>query len=291
MELIADEALERGGETAAAVKTIDRAAKLLAALVGEDERGAMLSDVARRTGLGKATVHRLLGALTDVGFVAQDAGTRRYRLGVGLGLLATTARHRHVGALAYPFLERIARITADTAYVSVREGLSAVCIGREVGSFPIRTLSLEVGHRRPLGIGSGSLALLSFLSDAEIDAAIAGNRHWLEDYPRFDADLLRTLVTETRRYGFAFNDGRVIPGMNAIAVPVLDGEGRPLASLSVAAIAERLRGERIPEVVQLLQREAAELAALMQSDFADNAIQVSSPEDHKAKRSTRGGSR
>ncbi|MEW6639614.1 MAG: IclR family transcriptional regulator [Pseudomonadota bacterium] len=284
MELTADEPLERSGETAAAVKTIDRAAKLLAALVGVDEHGAMLSDVARRTGLGKATVHRLLGALSDVGFVAQDAGSRRYRLGVGLGLLATTARHRNVAALASPFLERIARITADTAFVSVREGLAAVCVSREVGAFPIRTLSLEVGHRRPLGVGSGSLALLAFLPDAEIDAAIAGNRRWLEDYPGFEVEALRALVAEARRYGFSFNDGRVIPGMNAIGVPVLDAEGRPLASLSVAAIAERLRGERIPEVVQLLQREAAELAALMRSDFSGNTAPAAPAADRRKKR-------
>ncbi|MGO4714028.1 IclR family transcriptional regulator [Bradyrhizobium sp. 2TAF24] len=291
MELTADDPLERGGEIAAAVKTIDRAAKLLAALVGEGERGAMLSDVARRTGLGKATVHRLLGALSDVGFVAQDATSRRYRLGVGLCLLATTARHRNVAALAHPFLERIARSTADTAYVSVREGFAAVCVGREVGAFPIRTLSLEVGHRRPLGIGSGSLAILAFLSDAEIDAAIAGNHRWLADYPRFNAEQLRALVAETRRYGFSFIDGQVIPGMNAIGVPVLDAEGRPLASLSVAAIAERLRGERIPEVVQLLQREAAELAALMRSDFSDAPPQTAPADDRRKTRTGRGASR
>ena len=253
---------EKSGEVAA-VKTIDRAARLLSALARDGTQGTMLSELARRTGLGKGTVHRLLGALSDVGYVSQDAASRRYRLGVGLELLSGTARHGRVAALASPLLERIAGVTADTAFASVRDGLAAVCVGREVGSFPIRTLSLDVGNRRPLGVGSGSLALLAFLPNAEIDKVISGNQRWLAEYPKFTAGDLWTAIAETRRYGFSFNDGRVVQGMNAVGVPVLDTNGRPIAALSVATIAERLRGDRIIEVASLLQREAAELAAVL----------------------------
>ena len=67
------------------VKTVDRVAHLLRA-VATHRDGAMLSAVARQTGLGKGTVHRLLNALIDAGLVFQDQDTKRYRLGVGLAL-------------------------------------------------------------------------------------------------------------------------------------------------------------------------------------------------------------
>ncbi|WP_407154760.1 IclR family transcriptional regulator [Bradyrhizobium sp. STM 3557] len=261
----------------AAVKTIDRAARLLTALARDGDQGTMLSDLARRTGLGKGTVHRLLGALSDVGYVTQDAASRRYRLGVGLELLSGTARHGRVAALASPLLERIASITADTAFASVQDGLAAVCVGREVGSFPIRTLSLDVGNRRPLGVGSGSLALLAFLPDADIDRIIAGNQRWLAEYPGFGPGELSAMIAETRRYGFSFNDGRVVQGMNAVGVPVLDMKKRPIAALSVAAIAERLRGDRIAEVAALLQQEAAELAALLRAGTMEAGQRTETP--------------
>jgi DNA-binding IclR family transcriptional regulator len=267
---------EKSGE-GAAVKTIDRAARLLSALARDGNRGTMLSDVARRTGLGKGTVHRLLGALSDVGYVTQDAASRRYRLGVGLELLSGTARHGRVAALASPLLERIAGVTADTAYASVRDGLAAVCVGREVGSFPIRTLSLDLGNRRPLGVGSGSLAVLAFLPDAEIDRIVAGNQRWLAEYPGFEAGELSRMIAETRRYGFSFNDGRVVQGMNAVGVPVLDAEKRPIAALSVAAIAERLRGDRVAEVASLLQQEAGELAAMLRAGSREAEQRTRSP--------------
>lgn len=258
-----------------AVKTIDRAARLLGALSTAGADGGMLTDLARQSALGKGTTHRLLSALIDIGFVFQDTTTRRYRLGVRLAELGRAAHQQDIGSLAQPFLSRIAAATGDTAYASVREGVAAVCVGREVGSFPIRTLSLDVGHRRPLGIGSGSLALFAFLPDAEIEQIIRKNELWLKNYPGFGrTDLLR-LVAETRRYGFSFIDGRIIPGMNAIGVPVLDAARRPIAALSVAAIADRIKDKRVSELARLLQAEAANLgralAAASRSDAPEPA--------------------
>jgi DNA-binding IclR family transcriptional regulator len=68
------------------------------------------------------------------------------------------------------------------------------------------------------------------------------------------------VVVESRRYGFAFVDGRRIPGMNAIGVPVFDASGGVVAALSLAGIVDRVSGDRIPELVGILQREAASLA-------------------------------
>ena len=70
---------------------------------------------------------------------------------------------------------------------------------------------------------------------------------------------LKGAVAEARRYGFSFVDGRRIPGMNAIGVPVHDASGSVVAALSVAAIADRVSGDRIAELAAILQREAAAL--------------------------------
>src|SRR5262245_47698341 len=101
----------------ATVKTVDRVATLLRALAGYGD-GAMLSAVSRETGLGKATVHRLLAALIDVGFVFQDPDTRRYRLGVGVAMLAQNAHQHEVSSLALPFLTKLAEELGDTIYAS-----------------------------------------------------------------------------------------------------------------------------------------------------------------------------
>lgn len=242
-----------------AVKTIDRAARVLRAVAGHAD-GAMLSAVAAETGLGKGTVHRLLSALIDAGFLFQELETRRYRLGVGLALLGSTAHRQGVASLAKPFLQRLAINTEDTIYASVREGATAVCIAREIGAFPIRTLSLDVGHLRPLGVGSGSLALLAFLSDAEIETCISKNAAWLDQYPGHSRRELLVKVAETRERGYSLVEGQVLPGMNAIGVPVLDSRDKPAAALSIAAISDRLSGEHLKRSARLLEREAKSFA-------------------------------
>jgi DNA-binding IclR family transcriptional regulator len=137
--------------------------------------------------------------------------------------------------------------------------LAAICIGRAVGRFPIRTLTLDVGDRRPLGVGAGSLALLAALPDAEIAAVLARNAGWLKDFDGFTADALTRLVERTRAQGYAFNDGLIVPAMNAIAVAVRDADGRPLFALSLAAIRDRMAPDRLGGLLDLLKSEAAEL--------------------------------
>jgi DNA-binding IclR family transcriptional regulator len=244
-----------------AVKTIDRAVRLLWVLAKGDSEGMPLSGISRLSGFGKGTTHRLLAALVEAGLAFQDPATRRYRFGASLSLLARFAQQQDIGALSFPFLQRIAATTSDTVYVSVREGPAAVCVGREIGTFPIRTLSLDIGDRRPLGVGSGSLALLAFLSDEEIEAVLKQNETWLRSFKGYDSAYIWKAIAKSRRHGFSFVDGRIIHGMNAIGVPVFENSRKVVAALSLAAIASRVSGDRITEIVTTLKREAATLGA------------------------------
>ena len=245
------------------VKSIARAADVLRVLAKEANGGA-LTDIARQAGLGKATAHRILSALIDEGFAFQDRATRLYQLGAGLGELSRIARRRDAGALALPILSKLAKETEDTIYVHIQEGLRSVCVGREQGAFPIRTLSLDVGQTRPLGVGSGSIALLAFLPEPEIEEIIEANRRWLAEFPSFGPDAIRSFVSQTKRQGYSFIEGQMTPNISAIGVPVMDAQERPVAALSVTAISDRVRGQRALWLASLLQQEAAYLATLIQ---------------------------
>src|SRR5690606_31033562 len=117
--------------------------------------GLSLTELVEMLSLRKTTAHRLLSALIDVGFVFQDLNTKRYRLGSAVTKLAQAASGQFISGASKPVLQRIAEQTGDTVYATIREGTAAVCVAREIGSFPIRTLTLNVGDRRPLGVGAG----------------------------------------------------------------------------------------------------------------------------------------
>lgn len=255
--------MERSDVDTAPVKMVGRFAFILTTLSERGVEGLSLTELVEMLSLRKTTAHRLLAALIDVGFVFQDLNTKRYRLGSAVTKLARAASGQFVSGASQPVLRRIAEQTGDTVYATIREGTAAICVAREIGSFPIRTLTLDVGDRRPLGVGAGSLALLSFLSDDDVESVLHRNARWLEDFQHLHPDVIRKLVARTRREGYALNEGQVIPGMNALGFPVHSKSGELVASISIAAIKDRVGPERVPELVALLRESAAELSEII----------------------------
>lgn len=244
------------------IQSIERAAAVLASISRGDETGRRMIDIADEVGLQKSTVHRILGTLEQLGYVDRDGSTSRYYLGYGLFSLGLTAIHRFgLARLAGDATRRLAELTSDTVFLSVRYGSNALCIDRVVGTYPIKTLTLEVGTLRPLGVGAGSLALLAWLPDEEIKTILDANRRALDPFPAFGAEQIMGLVEESRRTGYSYNPGLILGGMNAVGVPVLGRDEAPIAALSVAAIESRMEIERRRQIVDWLQHEAHTLEA------------------------------
>ena len=240
-----------------AVRTVSRVARLLLLLARAGEAGARVTDLALALGLAKPTVHRLLTALTESGLAAHMPASRRYRLGALAGVLGQAGRRIDLASVCRDSLDRLAALTGDTVYLSVREDTAALCVASATGAFPVRTLTLAVGDFRPLGVGAGSLALLAAMPDADIARCLQHNAQWLTRFPRMTEAWLRDAVVATRRDGYAANQDGIVQGMSALGVLVRDAAGEPIAALSIAAITDRLTPPRRDELVALLQREAA----------------------------------
>lgn len=244
------------------IQLLDRAAAVIEAVAAGDETGKRLIDVVQEVGLQKSTVHRLLNALERLGYVERDEYSARYFLGYRLFALGLTSAHRFgLARLAEQATTQLAALTSDTVFLSVRQGTHALCIDRAIGSYPIKTLTLQVGDIRPLGVGAGSLALLAWLPDDRIDAILEANRTSLTPYPGFDAATIRDLVAASRQQGHASNIGGIVPGMSAIGVPIRGRGGDPIGALSVAAIDSRMHPERRRQIVGWAMDQAGEIEA------------------------------
>ncbi len=244
------------------IQSIERADAILSALAAGGGSGRRLIEVAAETGLQKSTAHRILGTLIATGLVEHDADSGLFHLGMRLFALGVAAADRYgLVELAGDTMRRLAERTADTVYLSVRSGTEAVCVDRASGSYPIKTLTLHPGDRRPLGVGAGSLAMLSWLPDDEVRRIIETNTGALATHVNFDPATLLQLVASSRRDGYAFNDRMVIPGMCAVGVPILGRGDRPVAAVSVAAIESRMAGGRRADIAGWLTDEAGLLTA------------------------------
>jgi DNA-binding IclR family transcriptional regulator len=201
-----------------------------------------LTDLALATGLNKSTVIRILDGLGEEGFVEREADSRQYRLGDQAIYLGLAMQGRaHLRAPARPWLVRLAARSGDTALLSVRSGIEALCIDREFGNYPIQANYLDVGSRRPLGAGAGSLALLAWLPDDEVMAVLDQLEPvWATRYPRLCKSFLLDQIAQSRHQGFVMLLDVVVERMGGIAMPILGVDGRPMGAISIAALTERL---------------------------------------------------
>jgi DNA-binding IclR family transcriptional regulator len=254
---------------ATGAQSLTRAVSLLKLVAQRPRDGMSLDEVVDASGLHRATAHRLLRTLVAERLLAQDRA-RRFFPGIELWLMGETAGIRfNLVELAQPCIQRLARATGDAALVSTRSGDEVVYLARCEGSYPIKALTLNVGDRRPLGISSGSLAILSFLDESERNRILVNLPRQLKGFPDFSAALVERLVKQTRRNRYALNPIAHERGSEALAVPVLDARGHPIAAFTLTAISARMTKQRIKELVGLMQREAATLAAAMGHDGND----------------------
>ncbi|HZG20856.1 MAG TPA: IclR family transcriptional regulator [Herbaspirillum sp.] len=251
--------IEVGGAPEGA-QAVDRAMAILLLVSKMHTAGASLSQLVVQSGLKQPTVHRLLLALVRGGLVEQEESTKKYYLGYESYVLGMLAGDRFgIQQQARGSVARLAHVSQDTAFLTIRRGHFSVCMHREEGAYPIRAHVLSVGDRHPLGIGAGSIAILAALNDDEVEEILTDNAEiYKAHYPAVTAGKLRELVGETREKGFSAHRGLVHPGSWGIGVAVYDEFGQPSAALSIGAVDTRLSDEQRQQSLAALMQEEAE---------------------------------
>lgn len=241
------------------LQALSRAVSVLEVIGKHAQEGCRLTDVIDETELGRATAHRFIKSLQALGLIELEERTGRYFPGIRLAALGIAAVNRFgLAQRAAPRLRRLAELSGDTVYLTVRVENEGLCVAREEGSFPIKTLTARPGDRRPLGVGAGGLALLAFLDPAEIKALMPQIGNAASAYG-LDAAMLMAMVETSRSLGYALNDGRLIPGMTGIGMPVRASDGKPIAALSVAAITSRMTEQRRASIAGWLREDVQQL--------------------------------
>lgn len=255
----------------AGTQSIERAIALLRLIAASKRAGETAVSLSQKLDLDRTTVHRILRCLADEGLLTQKGQRGSYTLGPLLYRLGLAAAERlDLRQLCRPSLSRIAAEVGDTVFLMIREGHESVCADRVSGSFPVKTLVVDVGTRRPLGVGAGSLAILAAIPADEAEAALETNKGRLSAFGGLSVAVIRAAMEEARSARRVSVDVIGVEGVQAVAVPVLDPGGRAVAALSVAAIAPRMSPERQEQLFAILQREAQAVTALLQSGAAFN---------------------
>ncbi|MER5866447.1 IclR family transcriptional regulator [Kitasatospora sp. NPDC002040] len=199
------------------------------------------SDLARRMELSVSTSHRLARTLVAAGFLEQDRGTARYRLGPSVAELGQLSLHQRGLHRAAPELAALSATTAATADLAIRSGGHAVIlVGGSVQP------STGLGLRRPLHSTALGKVLLAWARPGEDDLTALPPLDARTDRTIVDPAVLAAELDRVRAAGYALNDGESAYGVRTLGIPVLDATGHAHSALAVRSTPDVLTDARLP---------------------------------------------
>lgn len=237
------------------VASVQRAVAVLDALEGSiPDLGT--NEIARRTGINVSSVSRLLGTLTGAGLVSHMPETGRYRLGLRLIQLGNSALARiDLREIARPHLAALAEATGETATLSVPSEGEAITVDFVQSPSSVQSVARlgrpSVAHAT--AVGKVLLAHAKELPEGGLEA--------YTERTITDPDILATEVRLTAERGWAESIGEREVDLNALAAPVMDGEGVLRAILGLQGPAARLDCGAMQVAVPLLLEGATSIAA------------------------------
>jgi DNA-binding IclR family transcriptional regulator len=184
-----------------------------------------LAELCERTGLPRATAHRLAAGLEAHRLLVRD-GEGRWRLGPTVTELATHVNDPLLAAGA-AVLPRLREITGESVQLYRRDGTSRICVVALEPTAGLRD-TVPVGARMPMTAGSGAKVLLAY-SDAATKQAVLPSAKFTD----------RTLA-EVRRRGWAQSAAEREPGVASVSAPVRDSRGSVIAAVSVSGPIDRI---------------------------------------------------
>lgn len=184
-----------------------------------------LSELCARTGLPRATAHRLAVGLEAHRLLRRGADGR-WRPGAALSELAGGAADPLLDAAA-SVLPKLRDVTGESVQLYRRDGIQRLCVAAAEPPSGLRD-TVPVGTTLPMSAGSGAKVLAAW-SDASTQRTLLNDAVYGE----------RTLM-EVRRRGWAQSVAERESGVASVSAPVRDSSGVVVAAISVSGPIDRM---------------------------------------------------
>jgi IclR family transcriptional regulator, pca regulon regulatory protein len=224
-----------------------------------------LSDVARETGLTRATARRFLLTLAHLGYVRQEGSRFSLRprvLELGFSYLSALS----LPEVAQPHMESLVAHVNESSSIAVLDDTEIVYVVR-VPTSRIMSITIAVGTRLPAYPTSMGRVLLAALEGEALDDRMERiELRPLTAATVTDAGALRADLDRVREQGWAMVDQELEQGVRSVAVPIRDADGIVSAALNVSVHASRMSMPTLrKQVLPLLLQTARAIEAELQS--------------------------
>ncbi|MHA7852579.1 IclR family transcriptional regulator [Roseovarius sp.] len=222
------------------------------------------TDVNHEIGLPKPTIHRLFHTLEEEGFLQRDMDGRTYSPGPRLRIMAGgILSSLRIRTARQAILTRLSREIGETCNIALPERDAMTYLERIETEWPLR-IQLPIGTRVPFYCTASGKMYLSSLAGNHLKKYLAAT-DLLGRTPNTmtDPETLIDEIRQVRRNGYALDREEFMEDMIALAVPILDVNGRLMATLSFHAPTQRFDIERALGFLEPMREASADLSQLV----------------------------
>ena len=242
-------------------------------------------EIARRTGLPRTTVHRIVDSLRSVGFLEQDASRDRYRLGLKLFELGGSAlMNLPLYREAPPFVDTLAKLSGEDVHLCIFDGAQMVFVNRRshIAPRPHNTvITMEASPCHSTGVGKAALA---FQSDVVIDRVIRAGLPRFTPNTIVEPKRLKAELAAIRTRGYSIDDCEHEPELRCVGAPIRNSAGRVFAAISASGPTKRVTSDRVPELARIVMTHAELLSIRLGYEPGSHSrVSDSLPERHTNK--------
>lgn len=226
---------------------LSRAITLLE-LVATHADGIGVREAARRTGIDRSAVSRILTHFEEIGYVEQERERGMYAAGPRLfSIVAALAERDSMARAAQPLLKELVNRFNETCYAVARVDDTLVYRTKVDCDNTIRYV-IELGKAFPLVSGASGMAILTGLSHDERELILAQPIIAHTDASLTDPDEVRAQLDEDMRVGYSYSPGRWVPNGGGVAAPFFDAAGRCAGALTLSSPMDRLQKLSVEEI-------------------------------------------
>ncbi len=221
------------------------------------------SAISEALGLPVPTIHRLLATAEDEGLLQRDADGRSYGPGRRIRRLsAAVLSSQRIRTERLLVMKALAEEVGETCNLAAPARYGMVYLDRVETHWPLR-IQLAIGTQVPFHCTASGKMYLSSLRTDKLNRFLK----WLEldyhtDFTITDQARLRGELSATRQQGYATDNQEFMLGMSALAVPIKDGEGRLLSTLSIHAPEQRHSIASLVDQLAAIRKTASRIEEL-----------------------------
>ncbi|WP_459985284.1 IclR family transcriptional regulator [Nocardioides sp. AN3] len=225
-----------------------------------EDSALSLSELARRTGISKASVYRLAQELVDWGML-ERAG-QDYRLGLrAFELGSRVPRFRVLRDTVRPLMESLHFATKETVHLAVLDGLEVLYLEKVAGG-PQAARPSRIAGRMPVHSTATGKVLLAHAPASVFDEVVARGLSRETPATIVMPGVLAEQLRIVRERGYAVEQEETTAGYVSVAVPLTGSSGMVLASVSITAPAFRADVARYVKALTALSERVATLDQL-----------------------------